>query len=366
MNEKNADDKREERAFVTPQFSTLEAFNLETAVQDDKVMQNFELESLLMGGDHSQKVKAPPIRSGYGSKDCVNLSSSTAVSRFKHIRRIQIKTTKEVNDVFAGAYHSIFKGRGIEFEDARPYQPGDDERNIDWNVTARMNFPFVKNFKEERELTVMLLVDVSASSKFSSSGQLKSELIAEIGAILAFSAIKNNDKVGLVLFSNEIELYLPPKRGLRHVLRVIRELLFFIPKHPGTDMSKALFFFGQVQQRRSVCFLISDFLCEGYNHNASLIAKRHDLIAISVNDPLEKAFPSVGLVNLRDLETGQEKLIDTSSAGIQQQYLKRNESRIKGQKELINKIGASLITIQTDQDYIQALHHFFKQRGQRR
>lgn len=287
----------------------------------------------------------------------------SANEAFKHIRRIQIKTTKEVNDVFAGAYHSIFKGRGLEFEDARAYQQGDDERNIDWNVTARMNHPFVKNFKEERELTVMLLVDISASSHFSSTAKLKNELIAEIGAILAFSAIKNNDKVGLLLFSNEIELYLPPKRGLRHVLRVIRELLFFAPKNRGTDMSKALSFFGKVQRRRTVCFLISDFLCKGYDRNASLIAKRHDLIAISVTDPLEKSFPSVGLVNIRDLETGLVKLVDSSSPEIRQEYLKKNEDRIQSYEELMNKIGASMIEIQTDQDYVKALRLFFKRRG---
>lgn len=289
----------------------------------------------------------------------------TTAEAFKRIRRIQIKTTREVNDVFAGAYHSIFKGRGLEFEDARSYQPGDDERNIDWNVTARMNYPFVKNFKEERELTVMLLVDVSASSKYSSSKQLKSELIAEIGAILAFSAIKNNDKVGLLLFSNEIELYLSPKRGLRHVLRVIRELLFFAPQHPGTDMSKALSFLGKVQKRRAVCFLISDFLCDGYERNASLIAKRHDLIAVSINDPFEKTLPSVGLVNMQDLETGKTTLIDTSSANVKRQFLERSESRIEAQKELMNKIGASLITIQTNQDYVKALRQFFKRRRRR-
>ncbi len=284
---------------------------------------------------------------------------------FKHIRRIQIKTTKEVNDVFAGAYHSVFKGKGLEFEDARAYQPGDDERNIDWNVTARMNYPFVKTFKEERELTVMLMVDISASARFSSTARLKSELIAEIGAILAFSAIKNNDRVGLLLFSNDVELYLAPKRGLRHVLRVIRELLFFHPKQRGTDMQKALSFLGKVQRRPAVCFLISDFLCGDFSHDASLIAKRHDLIAISVNDPLEKTFPPIGLVNIRDLETDKEMLVDVSYPPMQKEYQQRNIQRIKTQHEMLNKVGASLIAIQTDQDHLKALRHFFKRRGRR-
>lgn len=282
---------------------------------------------------------------------------------FKHIRRIQIKTTKEVNDVFAGAYHSIFKGRGLEFEDVRAYEPGDDVRNIDWNVTARMNYPYIKNFREERELTVMLVVDISASSRFSSTQRLKSELIAEVGAILALSAIKNNDRVGLLLFSGEVELYLSPKRGLRHVLRVIRELLFFAPKNAGTDMPKALSFLGKVQRKQSVCFLISDFLFSDYSHEASLIAKRHDLIAISINDPVEKKFPAIGLVNLRDLESGKEVLIDSSHHPIQEGFQQRSREHIEKQKALMQKIGASFIGIQTDQDHLKSLRQFFMLRG---
>lgn len=288
------------------------------------------------------------------------------IDALKHIRRIQIKTTQEVNDIFAGAYRSVFKGKGLEFEDVRLYQPGDDERSIDWNVTARMNFPFVKNFREERELTVMLVVDVSSSLRFSSSSHLKSDLLAEIGGVLAFSAIKNNDKVGLVLFSSCIELYIPPKRGLRHVLRVIRELLFFEPKQSGTDMKTALSFIGTVHQRRTICFLMSDFLCEDFSHEASIIAKRHDLIAVGIGDPLERSFPSLGLVNIKDLESGQEQLVDTTHWHQQEALDRKQAQRLPKLKESILKMGASFIAIQTDQPYAEPLRRFFKQRRSRR
>lgn len=284
---------------------------------------------------------------------------------FKHIRRIQIKTTKEVNNIFAGAYHSVFKGKGLEFEDVRAYEPGDDERSIDWNVTARMNYPFVKNFREERELTVMLVVDISASSRFSSTAELKSEIIAELGGVIAFSAIKNNDKVGLILFSSIVELYIPPKRGLSHVLRIIREILVFQPQKKGTDIKAALSFLGEVQRRTAVCFLISDFLCEDFSHEASIIAKRHDLIAISVNDPLEKKFPSVGLVNIRDLESDEDALIDTSNSSVQSIYKQQADQSFQSRRTWVEKLGASFIQVRTDQPYIEALRNFFKRRRKR-
>jgi len=284
---------------------------------------------------------------------------------YKQIRRIQIKTTKEVNNVFAGAYHSVFKGRGLEFEDARAYLPGDDERSIDWNVTARMNYPYVKNYREERELTVMLIVDISASGRFSSTSQLKSDIIAELSAVLAFSAIKNHDKVGLLLFSSDIELYIPPKRGQRHVLRLIREILVFTPKKKGTDVRSALTFLGKVQRKTAACFLISDFICEDFHKQASLIAKRHDLIGISVNDPFEKAFPPIGLVNIRDLESGEDTIVDASHPSVQDAYREETSKRIQSHKASMNKIGASFIQVRTDEPYVEVLHKFFKRRRRR-
>jgi uncharacterized protein (DUF58 family) len=285
---------------------------------------------------------------------------------YKNIRRIQIKTTRNVNDLFAGMYHSAFKGKGLEFEDVREYQPGDDIRSIDWNVTARLQAPFVKNFREERELTVMLVVDISASSLFSHTGRLKSELIAEIGALLAFSAIKNLDKVGLLLYSDEVELYLRPKKGTRHVLRVIRELLLFKPQHKGTNLLKALTFLGNTQRRKAICFIISDFLtAQRFDHEAALIAKRHELIAIQVYDAYEKQFPNLGLVQLRDLESNQLQLVDSSDPVTQTSYQQKAEERQKDLKKLMNRIGAGFISVASDESYTKALHHFFKHRGRR-
>ena len=286
---------------------------------------------------------------------------------YKNIRRIQIRTTRHVNDLFAGMYHSAFKGKGLEFEDVREYQQGDDIRSIDWNVTARLQTPYVKNFKEERELTVMLVVDISASSLFSHTKRLKSELIAEIGALLAFSAIKNQDKVGLLLYTNEVELYLRPKKGVRHVLRVIRELLLFKPQHTGTNIQKALTYLGNVQRQRVICFLISDFLTDNnFDHEATLISKRHELIAIQVYDKYEKQFPDLGLVQLRDLESKLLYLIDSSDPTVQSHYQQQAEKRQYGLKHLMNKLGAGFISIASDESYNKALLQFFKHRRQRR
>ncbi len=223
---------------------------------------------------------------------------------FEHIRAIQIRATRNVNDLFGGIYRSVFKGRGLEFEDVREYEPGDEIRSIDWNVTARMQNAYVKNYREERELSVMLVVDVSASSHFGHASYLKSELITEIAALLAFSAIKNQDKVGLLLFSDQIELYLRPKKGSRHVLRIIRELLYFQPKQRGTDLQKALAFLGKVQRHQTVCFIISDFISGDFSHELQLTAKRHETIAIYVYDDYEIQFPNIGLIALQDLESG--------------------------------------------------------------
>ncbi len=285
---------------------------------------------------------------------------------FQHIRKLQIKALRNVNDVFAGIYRSAFKGKGLEFEDVREYAPGDDIRSIDWNVTARSQHPFVKNFREERELTVMLVVDISASSRFGHIQKFKSEMIAELAALLAFSAIKNQDKVGLLLFTNEIELYLKPKKGVRHVLRVIRELLYFNPQHQGTDLAKALTFLGQVQRKRVICFLISDFLTGDFNWQATLIAKRHELIAFHVYDDYEKIFEPQGLFSLRDLETNEHALIDTAHPAVRQHFQKQAQEQALAVKRLFESIGADYLSMHTGESSADVLHRFFRLRGRKR
>ncbi|KIA76568.1 hypothetical protein DB43_AB00330 [Parachlamydia acanthamoebae] len=283
---------------------------------------------------------------------------------FKKIRRIQIQTTHLAEDILAGAYHSAFKGKGMEFEEVREYQPGDEIRHIDWNVTARMDHPYVKNFKEEREITVILLVDISSSSRFGSQNLLKSELIAEIGAVLAFSAIKNQDRVGSILFSDQIESYLSPKKGSRHVLRVVRDLLVFIPQHQGTDLGAALAFLGKVQRKSAICFLISDFLTTGYEHQAKLIAQGHDLISICIRDPHEESFPNLGLLNMKDLESKSEALVDSNQNTDKLRV--EAEKRLKDAQFFMKTIGADFVEIRTDQPYIPILRKFFKIRGLKR
>lgn len=281
---------------------------------------------------------------------------------FKKIRNIEMHTTQLANDLLAGAWHSAFKGQGMEFEEVREYQTGDDIRSIDWNVSARMNHPYVKVFSEERELTVLLVVDVSASSRYGSNNQMKRDLIAEIGAALAFSAIKNNDNVGLILFSEEIEKYIPPKKGSRHVLRVIREVLAFEPKSRGTNLLNALHFVGNIQNRSSICFLISDFICPHHPKEMSLISKKHDLISIAVTDPSELQLPNMELVELRDLETGETRLIDTSNKSEMVDFKKHSEQRLKSFEKLMKKTGAGFIDIRTNKPYLPAIRKFFKQR----
>lgn len=286
---------------------------------------------------------------------------------YKKIRRIEIQTTQLANDILAGAYRSAFKGRGMEFEEVRAYLPGDDIRSIDWNVTARMNQPFVKNFREERDLTVMLLIDVSASTRFGSTSSFKNDLIAEISAVLAFSAIKNNDKIGVVLFSNQIEKYIPPAKGTRHVLRIIREVLAFKPQHRGTDLEGALSFLGNVQRRSAICFLLTDFICpENYAHELSITAKKHDLIAIALIDPHEKAFPRFGLINLTDLETGKTQLVDSSNPFFQEQFVSQSKKRENFYRASLQKNGAGLVEILTDQNYMLPLQKFFRTRARKK
>jgi uncharacterized protein (DUF58 family) len=286
---------------------------------------------------------------------------------YKKIRRIQIQTTQLAEDILAGAYRSAFKGRGMEFEEVREYEPGDDVRTIDWNVTARSDRAFVKSYREERDLTVMLLVDVSASTRYGSVDQFKSDLIAEISAVLAFSAIKNNDKIGLILFSSDVEKYIPPNKGTRHVLRLIREVLAFQPKNKGTDLEAVFRFLGKVQRTSAVCFLLTDFICpENYDHELALTARRHDLIALDLVDAHERSFPSYGLINLTSLETGESFLVNSSSALFQEQFINNTKVRQSQYRTLLLKNGVGYVEISTDQDYMPALRKFFKVRARKR
>lgn len=284
----------------------------------------------------------------------------------EHIRAIQIKATRRVNDLFGGMYRSVFKGRGLEFEDVREYQAGDEIRSIDWNVTARMQNPYVKNYREERELTVMLVVDISASSKYGHASRSKSELIAEIGALLAFSAIKNQDKVGLLLFSEKIELFLKPKKGLKHILRIIRELLFFKPQHLGTNLQHALAFLRKVQRHQSICFLISDFIANDFEHELQLTAQRHETIAIQIYDEYEKQLPKLGLVRLRDLETQKYLFVDTTHPTFQSNFQESSKQNNKQLRKVMSKAGVDFISINTQEAYLKTLYHFFRKRGCKR
>lgn len=291
---------------------------------------------------------------------------TVSVEILKKIRRIQIETTKLSKDLLAGAYRSAFKGKGMEFEDVRVYQPGDEVRNIDWKVTARMNQPYIKNFREEREINITLVVDVSASTLFGSTPHLKSELIAEIAATIAFSAIKNNDKVGLILFSDKIEKYILPKKGVRHVLSIILELLVFTPKDLKTDIGNALDFIGNVSMKSGVYFLISDFISDDFSHQAALIARKCDLIAIGLTDPKEIDLPQLPLTQLKGLENNDHNLIDFSDAVTRENYKTQATERIQNVKALMGKINAGFIDIRTDRPYLHEIMKFFKIRGNKR
>jgi len=283
----------------------------------------------------------------------------------KKIRYIQIYTSKAVNDTLAGEYESVFKGRGMEFEEVRGYQVGDDVRNIDWNVTARTGVPYVKIFKEERELTVLFLVDLSASGSFGSVSRTKNEIAAEICALLAFSAIKNNDKVGLLLFTDHVEMFIPPAKGTTHVLRIIRELLNFRPGRSGTDIGAGIDYIGRVTNKKSVLFLVSDFIGEGYEGKIRILAKRHDLIAVSITDPREIAMPDCGLVQLEDAETGEMLLIDTGSAAFRRQFEILGSQRRDKLKKLFRSMDVDHIEVMTGRDYLHDLIRFFKARERR-
>ena len=281
------------------------------------------------------------------------------------IRKIQIRTRKLVSDLLAGAYRSAFKGQGLEFTEVREYQPEDDVRRIDWNITARLNRPYVKQYQEEEQLTVMLVVDISASSRFGTGLRRKNEVMAEIGALLAFSAIENNDRIGLILFSNGAEKYVPPKSGLRHTLRVIRELLAFEPKHRGTDIGQALYYLGRVQRKRCVCFLLSDFLSSGYEQALKVANKRFDLIAVRISDPREGLLPSLGLFRVRDLESDETKWVDASSAAVRKEFSQRAEARTKTLWQTMSRLGIGYLSIRTDQSYAEAIRGYFERRKYR-
>lgn len=280
----------------------------------------------------------------------------------RRVRRIEIKTKGLSRQIFAGEYHSAFKGRGMSFSEVRNYQYGDDVRNIDWNVTARSGEPYVKVFEEERELTVMLLVDISRSSFFGTHKQLKNELITEICAVLAFSATNNNDKVGLLLFSDRVEKFLPPKKGRGHILRIIRELLDTRPRGAGTDIGVALTYFTNMVKKRSICFLLSDYLADGYERPLRLAARRHDLIGMQLVDPRERELPAVGLLRARDAETGAARWIDTDSARVRRRYAEWYDEHQAYFRDAFAKSGADTLTVDTTEDYTKALLRFFKNR----
>lgn len=286
----------------------------------------------------------------------------------KKVRQIEINTRRVVTDVFAGQYHSVFKGRGMEFHEVREYIPGDDVRMIDWNVTARVGTPFVKKFVEERELTVMLLVDISASNTFGHTAQLKKDLAAELAAVLAFAAIKNNDRVGLILFSDQIECFVPPQKGTRHVLRVIREALYFQPKSRGTKISPALDFLNHVATHRAVAFLISDFFFnhENYARLLAVTAKRHDLVGVVVGDRLERDIPPVGVVEWIDAETGGRLLVDTAAAHTRTGLAIAAERRHKDLLHKLRSAGLDTMEVFAGEDYEKALIKFFRWRERKK
>ena len=281
----------------------------------------------------------------------------------KKVRKIEIKTKGLSKHLFSGEYHSAFKGRGMSFSEVRDYNYGDDVRNIDWNVTARTGEPHVKIFEEERELTVMLLIDFSGSSFFGTKNQLKSELITELSAVLAFSALNNNDKVGAIFFSDEIELFVPPKKGKKHILRIIRELVNFEPHGTSTNLKSALEYFNNVIKKRAVCFILSDFMTKDYKKPLSVAAKRHDVIGLHITDPREKDLPDIGLMNVRDAESGKIKWIDTSSKFVRNQFRAKYDTSQEEFTQTFRTSGADILEISTATSYVNELLAFFKRRS---
>lgn len=290
----------------------------------------------------------------------------TSSEILRKMRRIELQTKRLVESSFAGQYQSVFKGRGMNFEEVRPYAPGDEIRTIDWNVTARTGEPYIKKFNEEREVTVMILLDVSASGNFGSLNESKREVAAEVAALLAFSAIYNNDKVGLILFSDQIELFIPPKKGRLHHLRLIREMFFFRPKSRKTDIAQAIEFLNRILTRRAIVFVISDFFSNDFSRPLTVAAKRHDIIALPIIDPVEEDFPDVGVITLQDPETGEQLEIDTSDRSFRSSYQEEVE---RGKKKLFHLLGShhvDTVPIRTDEDYLPTLRSFFAHREKNR
>ena len=287
-------------------------------------------------------------------------------SLLKKVRKIEIKTKGLSNHIFAGEYNTAFKGKGMAFSEVREYQPGDDVRSIDWNVTARYNSPFVKVFEEEREMTVMLLIDVSASGNFGTQEQFKRELATELAAILAFSAIKNNDKVGVIFFTDKVEQFIPPKKGKSHILRIIREVLAFEPKGKGTDIAGALEYFSAVIKKRSICFILSDFMSKEFEKPLKIASKKHDLVALRIYDTREETLPNIGLVPMQDSETEKIQFVDTSSKKVRDNFAKNRALKTEKLRKLLPASGVDLIDITTGADYVKPLINFFKTRGKRR
>lgn len=281
----------------------------------------------------------------------------------KKVRKIEIKTRRLSNHVFGGEYHSTFKGRGMTFSEVRSYQFGDDVRSIDWNVTARYNEPFVKVFEEERELTMMLVVDVSGSELFGTKLQSKKEVITEIAATLAFSATQNNDKIGLLLFSDQMELFIPPKKGRSHVLRIIRELLEFEPKGKRTDLVEALKYVSNVMKKKAIIFVLSDFMTDGYQQTLKILSGKHDVTGIRIYDEREETIPSLGLVQMQDAETGEFMMVNTSAKSVRTAYAAYFKDREAYFKDSFNRSGAGTINTRVDEGYVKKLLGYFKRRG---
>ncbi|MCK0108151.1 DUF58 domain-containing protein [Flavobacteriaceae bacterium S0825] len=281
----------------------------------------------------------------------------------KKVRKIEIKTRRLSDHIFGGEYHSTFKGRGMTFSEVRQYQYGDDVRNIDWNVTARTNEPHIKVFEEERELTMMLMVDISGSELFGTVNQFKNEIVTEIAATLAFSATQNNDKIGLILFSDEVELYIPPKKGRSHVLRIIRELIEFHPKSKNTNVAEALKFLSNVMKKKAIVFVLSDFIADDYNHTLKIAARKHDVTGIRIYDKHEETIPNLGMVQMQDEETGELMLVNTASKSVRINYGKFYNEKVNYYKDSFNKAGAGVIDCRVDESYVKKLLGYFKRRG---
>jgi uncharacterized protein (DUF58 family) len=281
----------------------------------------------------------------------------------KKVRKIEIKTKGLSKHIFSGEYHSAFKGRGMSFSEVRDYHYGDDIRNIDWNVTARTGDTHIKVFEEDRELTVMLMIDISRSSFFGSVNQFKSELIAEISAVVAFSAITNNGKVGAILFSDQVEKYIPPKKGKKHILRIIREIIYLEPESSGTDLEKALIYLNNIQKKKAIVFVLSDFMTQGYEPALSVASRRHDIIGMHIYDKMEKEIPNIGLIEAIDAETGKEIIIDSSSRSVREKLNKWFLDNYNYYNETFNRYRSDHLSVSTQDDYVKLLLQFFKKRS---